>query len=220
MLKIANPRPAAVYAPGDGTEQEGVRPVLGDRRLYLLDRRTERVENLALSVVERPILRLHLFYAAMGSEHGAAVFVADHLTSLGSDKLERVAVVGAFLDLGCDVIVDRTELGSHWYYDRATRFDFRTVGMLVEDLTSMETLSLAVWNQWSTGPETGHLTAFPTNLRLGYRDARLRVKELVEFAGMSIADAAARVMVEGYRNAKERRIWYPQAVRCALEHGL
>lgn len=220
MPKIDNPRPAAVYAPGDGTALRALYPLLLNRRLYMLDDRTETIEDLALPVVDRPILRMHLFHARMGCPSWAEVLIADHLTSLGSDERECVAVVGAFLQLGREVIVAGAELGSDWYRGRIARVGYAAVGPLIDDLLSTKTWPITAWEQWAASPKTSHQDILPTSLCLNYKDARLRVKELVELGGMTKAGAADQVMVEGYPNADDRRIWYPQAVRDALEQGL
>lgn len=220
MPKINNPRPAAVYAPGDGKELLALHPLLDERRLYVLDSRTETVEDLVLPVVDRPVLRLHLLFVRVGPEFGTDIFVADHLTSLGADERERVAVVGAFLQLGCEVVVDGAELDSAWYRARVGKLGFGNIGPLIESLVSTSTIPPAVLEVWRSDPDRGELSLLPTSLHLRYDEARLRIKELVEFDGLSHTEAAARVMVEGYRNADGRRIWYPKAVRDALKKGL
>ena len=105
MPKINPARPAAVYAPDLPGAQEALLPVLTDRRLDLLDRRTETLADLQKSVMDRPVLRLHVLHAAMGAEYGAAVFVTDSLATISGDPAQRTAVVGALLETGCKVVV-------------------------------------------------------------------------------------------------------------------
>jgi hypothetical protein len=220
MPKINEARAAALYVPGPPGSQEVLFPLLKERRLYVLDRRCEAVEDLVLSVVGRPVLRLHLIHARARPGLGAEVFVADHLASLGSDERERVAVVGAFLQLGCDVIVDGAELDSAWYRDRVRRLGFAAIGPLIESLLTTKTVPCDVMDQWRTDPNISELSLLPTSLDHDYNNARLRIKELVEFEGYTPTQAAARVMVEGYPNAQDRHVWYPKAALDALENGL
>lgn len=220
MPKINPARAASVYAPDLPGAQDALLPVLTERRLYVLDRRTETLADLQRSVMDRPVLRLHVLHAAMGPEHGAAVFVTDSLATLSGDPVERVAVVGALLDVDCEVVVGGEDLDGAWYQRRARELGFGPVGALVDGLLAFADDPDRLWGRWSTGQSNGALTVLPTSLSLGYNATRLRIKELSEVHGMPAARIAERLLAEGHRNRERRHVWYPQAVRDALEAGL
>lgn len=124
--------PAAVYAPDLPRVQERLLPVLTASRLYVLDDRTEALEHLSLPAVSKPVLRLHLLHASMVAEHGAAAFVTDDLATVSGDETERVAVVGALLQVGCQVITGDVEIDGRWYQDRVRRLGYAAVGPVIE----------------------------------------------------------------------------------------
>lgn len=218
-MPATNPfRPAAVYAPGLPGSQDALLPVLTDRRLYVLDRRTESLADLQKPVLARPVLRLHMLHASMGREFGAEVFVTDSVATLG-DEIERVAVVGALMQVGCEVVIDGREVGSRWYQARVRAIGYPTIGPTVERLLNFVDDAQQLWGRWSA-EDTKRMTVLPTSLDLRYDDARLRVKELAEFDGLTVAQIADRLAAEGHLNAGRRHVWYPKAVRVALEHGL
>ncbi len=190
------------------------------RRLYLLDERTETLHDLALPVLVRPVLRLHMLYASMGAEYGASAFVTDSLATISADETERVAVVGALLQTGCQVIVGNEEVDGRWYQDRVRRLGYDVVGPVVEALLAFTDDAERLWGHWPTAKTDAFLTVLPTSLSLRHSDARLRAKELREFDGLTIAQIADRLAAEGHRNRDHRHVWYAKAVRDALEQGL
>lgn len=218
MPKINAFRPAAVYAPDLPGAQDALLPALTERRLYVLDKRTEALSHMALPVLDRPVLRLHLLHASMGEQHGAACFVTDSLASLG-DETERVAVVGALLQVGCQVVVADGELDGRWYQARVRDAGYAAVGPTIERLLDYKDDAQGLWGTWAAA-DTTRLTVLPTSLDLRYADARLRTKELSEIYGLTVAQIADRLAAEGHANADRRHVWYPKAVRQALEQGL
>ncbi len=218
-MPATNPfRPAAVYAPDLPGSQDALLPVLTARRLYVLDRRTESLGDLHEPVLSRPVLRLHMLHASMGEEFGAAVFVTDSLATLGNE-VERVAVVGALMQVGCEVVVDDQDIDGRWYQDRVRDLGYSAVGPTIEQLLNFADDAQGLWGK-SAAADTKRITVLPTSLDLRYDDARLRVKELAEFAGLTVAQIADRLAAEGHLNAGRRHVWYPKAVRVALEQGL
>ncbi len=220
MPKLDPPRPAAVYLPDLAGAQDALRSTLTSRRLYTLDRRTELLPDLRLPVVDRPVLRLCILHALVGPGTGAAVFVSDSLATLG-DASERVAVVGALLQAGCEVVVAGEDLTGSWYSSRVQRLGWNAVGHIIDGLLTTETMPQSVWNErWPIGGKVSPLAILPTSLTLTYAEARLRAKDLYELERMPIKDIAPVLMAEGYLNADGRRIWYAKAVRDALGQGL
>jgi hypothetical protein len=211
-------RPAAVYAPDLPGSQDALLPVLTARRLYVVDRRTESLDDLRKPVLSRPVLRLHMLHAAMGPESGAAVFVTDSLGTLG-DEVERVAVVGALMQVGCEVVVDGQEVDGRWYQDRVRDLGYSAVGATIERLLNFVDGAQGLWGPWAAA-DRKRITVLPTSVDLRYDDARLRAKELAEFDGLTVAQIADRLAAEGHLNAARRHVWYPKAVRVALELGL
>ncbi len=155
MPKINPYRPAAVYAPDLPGAQERLLPVLTARRLYVVDDRTEAVQHLSLPVASKPILRLHLLHASMGAKHGAAAFVTDDLATVSGDETERVAVVGALLQVGCQVIVGGTEIDGRWYQDRVRRLGYAAVGPIIEVLLGFTDDPDKLWRHWPTARTEG-----------------------------------------------------------------
>lgn len=217
MPKIRPPRSAAVYAPDLPGAQDAFLPLLADRRLFVHDTRTESLADLALPVAQRPVLRLFLLHARIGEEYGAGVFVTDSLATIGDTETEHVAVVGALLHLGCEVVVDGQDLDNRWYQQRARTLGFAAVAQVMDELAGPLHV---VWKRWPSDGSDGEPTFLPTSLTRTYRDARMRVKELVELEQIPVGQVPAMLMVEGHVNADDRRIWYPKAVRQALEQGL
>lgn len=220
MPKINPARPAAVYAPDTLGAQDALLPVLTERRLYVLDRRVESLDALQKPVMDRPVLRLHVLHAAMGPEHGAAVFVTDSLATISGDPVERAAVVGALLETGCEVVIAGQDVDKSWYMNRVNELGIDAVDELVEGLLSFRDDPDRLWGSWSTGTTEGALTVLPTSLHMTYADARMRIRDLSDWAGMKPAQIAERLIAEGHRNRERRHVWYPQAVRDALEAGL
>jgi hypothetical protein len=217
MSKIRPPRSAAVYAPDLQGAQDAFLPLLADRRLFVHDTRTESLADLALPIALRPVLRLFLLHAKIGEEYGAAVFVTDSLGTIGDSEAEQVAVVGALLHLGCEVVVGGEDLDSRWYQPRVRALGFNFVAKVMDELLGALTV---VWERWPPDGDAAGLTILPTSVTLTYRDARLRVKELIELDKVPVGQIPTRLMAEGHVNARDRRIWYPKAVRQALEKGL
>jgi hypothetical protein len=217
MPKIRPPRSAAVYAPDLPGAQDAFLPLLTDRRLFVHDTRTESLADLALPVGRRPVLRLFLLHAKIGEEYGAAVFVTDSLGTIGDSEAEQIAVVGALLHLGCEVVVGGEDLDSRWYQPRVRALGFNAVAKVMDELLGALTV---VWERWPPDGDAAGLTILPTSVTLTYRDARLRVKELIELDKVPVGQIPTRLMAEGHVNARDRRIWYPKAVRQALEKGL
>jgi hypothetical protein len=211
-------RPAAVYAPDLPGAQDALLPVLTARRLYVLDRRTETLDDLHKPVLSRPVLRLHMLHASMGAEFGAVAFVTDSLATLG-DEVERIAVVGALMQVGCSVVVGGKDIDGRWYQDRVRNVGYPAVGPIIERLLNFVDDAQELWGAWAA-TDTKRMTVLPTSLHLRYADARLRVKELSEFEGMTVAQIADRVAAEGHPNAGSRHVWYAKAVRAALAQGL
>ncbi len=218
-MPATNPfRHAAVYAPDLPGAQDALLPRLIARRLYVLDRRTETLDDLQKPVLSRPVLRLHMLHAAMGPESGAAVFVTDSLATLGYE-VERVAVVGALMQVGCEVVVDGQDLDGRWYQDRVLDVGYSAVGPTIDRLLNFVDDAQGLWGEWAAADKQ-RITVLPTSLDLRYDDARLRVKEPAEFDGLTIAQIADRLAAEGHHNAGRRHVWYPKAVRIALRQGL
>ncbi len=207
MPRINPARPAAVYAPDLPGAQDALLPVLTERRLYVLDRRTEALDDLQKPVMDRPVLRLHVLHAAMGPEHGAAVFVTDSLATISGDLVERVAVVGALLDVECEVVVGSQELDGAWYQRRASELGYGAVGRLVDGLLAFKDDPDRLWGCWSTGQTDGALTVLPTSLGMTYAATRMRIKELSEIHDMPAARIAERLLAEGHRNRERRHVW-------------
>ncbi len=159
-----------------------------------------------------------MLHAAMGPESGAAVFVTDSLATLGGE-VERVAVVGALMQVGCEVVVDGQDLDGRWYQDRVHDVGYSAVGPTIDRLLNFVDDAQGLWGEWAAADKQ-RITVLPTSLDLRYDDARLRVKELAEFDGLTIAQIADRLAAEGHRNAGRRHVWYPKAVRIALRQGL
>jgi hypothetical protein len=220
MPKINPARPAAVYSPSVPSAQDALLAVLTARRLYMLDRRTESLGDVDKPVIDRPVLRLHLLHAAMGAEHGAAVFVTDSLATISADRAERVAVVGALLQVGCEVVVNDQDLDKSWYMSQVRQGGLDDVGDRVDGLLAFTDDADRLWRRWATGDPSGGLTILPTSLSMRYADARMRIRDLTDFEQMKPAQIAERLLAEGHRNAQSRHVWYPQAVRDALEAGL
>jgi hypothetical protein len=220
MPKINPARPAAVYLPAVPEAQSLLLPVLTERRLYVLDSRTETLDDLQKSVMERPVLRLHVLHAAAGPEHGAAVFVTDSLATISPDPEERTAVIGALLETDCEVVVDGVNLDKDWYMSRVRGSDIGKIDDLVEGLLSFRDDASRLWGRWSTWETDGPLTILPNSLGIGFADTRMRIRDLAEFEQMKPAQIAERLLAEGHRNAQRRHVWYPQAVRDALAAGL
>jgi hypothetical protein len=218
MPAINRFRPAAVYAPDLPGSQDALLPVLTARRLYVLDRRTETLGDLQKPVLSRPVLRLHMLHAAMGPEWGAAVFVTDSFATLG-DEVARVAVVGALMQVGCEVVVDDQNVDARWYQRRVHDLGYSAVGPTIDRLLNFTDDAQQLWGAWAAA-DMKRITVLPTSLDLRYDDARLRVKELTEFDGLTVAQIADRLAAEGHLNAGRRHVWYPKAVRVALEQGL
>lgn len=222
---MSKPRPfhpAAVYAPDLPGAQAARLPILTARRLFILDDRTELLADLTLPVADRPVLTLHMLHASMGGEYGAQAFVTDALATIGDTEAEQVAVVGTLLQVGCRVIVGEHELNGAWYQPRVRRLGYSAVGPVIDSLLDFRAHD-RLWREWPTAKTHGALTVLPTSLKLGYADARLRVKELIEFrehGRLTVAQVGDRLAAEGHPNAEGRRLWYPKAVREALEQGL
>lgn len=172
------------------------------------------------TIVSKPVLRLHLLHALMGAEYGAAAFVTDDLATVSGDETERVAVVGALLQVGCQVVVGDAEIDGRWYQDRVRRLGYAVVGPVIEALLGFTDDPDRLWGHWPTSKTGGMLTVLPTSLGLRHADARLRAKELREFDGLTVAQIVDRLAAEGHRNSDARHVWYTTAVRQALEQGL
>ncbi|GAC1439381.1 MAG: hypothetical protein NVSMB55_00650 [Mycobacteriales bacterium] len=217
MPKIIPTRPAALYAPDLPGAREALLPVLTARRLFAVDDRSERLADMDLPVLQRPVLRLNMLHAMVGGPYFADVFVTDSLGTISSDETERVAVVGALLEMEREVVVGGQDLDRRWYQDRAARLDFGVLTGLVEALQQWD--GVAIWEQHADA--TGARRAvLPSTVTMTNREARLRAKELIECEGLTPQQAADRLMAEGHVNEADRRTWYPKAVRAALDAGL
>jgi hypothetical protein len=118
------------------------------------------------------------------------------------------------------VIVGDAELDGRWYQDRVRRLGYAAVGLIIEVLLGFTDDPDELWRHWPAARTEGVLTVLPTSLSLRDTDARMRAKELREFDGLTVAQIADRLAVEGHRSSDARHVWYARAARQALEQGL
>jgi len=123
------------------------------------------------------------------------------------------------MQVGCEVVVDGQDVGGRWYQGRVRDVGYPAVGPTIERLLNFTDDAQRLWGKWAAA-DTTRMTVLPTSLDLRYGDARMRVKERAELDGLTVAQIADRLAAEGHRNAGCRHVWYPKAVRDALEQGL
>lgn len=218
-----HPRPALVYT--DPRNRGDVNEYLHDLGLYRYDDMQESERDLHRPVLERPILHRVMLYAvasqsrdALGDERGTvpAVFVADHLASLGPDRRTQAAVVGVLMHCGLQVHTDYQPLGGSWYVDQVRSTGaFPEIDALMHDLMDVLTLDEAYAQTWRDR-HGGDLWVLPTALGRGWSHARVRALQLLA-DGLTQNAIAHTLSVEGYQNRHGAVRWYAKAVREAIE---
>jgi len=216
------PIPALVYA--DPSARDDVNEYLRSQNWYRLDDLQETETDLTRPSEERPILHRIMVYA---STHGAVetqpvedgrfvspeVFVTDDLKTLGPDMRSQVAVIGAVLACDLEVHVNFEPINHRWFYKQMRHLGGRSeISPILDamlDVTRWDEEKSALWQQFlPDGP-----WFLPTSLTRGWRQARERIRVLVDEEKMSYKDVAGQVMVEGYKNKHGRFVWYEKSVR-------
>lgn len=197
---------ALVYSTTSSTRNE-INDYLMSQHLYRYDDIHEEISDRNRPSAQRPILRKSMMYAAMSGAQVIAprVFVTDHLSTLGPDRISQAAVVGALLTYGLRVHADYREIEGDWYYKQ-----IRALGFLRIDPIMRSLMSLKAEDEGASG-------VVCTSLHRWYGEAVLRVHELVDQEELSFTQSAAVLTVEGYHNRKGRVRWYPKAAHLAYK---
>ena len=208
------PQPALVYT-ATISKRDEINKYLTSQRLYRYDDVQEAASEMGRPSAERPILRRNMLFAAIGGAQtpdttddeliAPRVFVTDHLSALGPDRLSQVAVVGALMDLGLHVHADYGEIDGNWYVGQVRAVGFPQLNLMMESLLHMKV---------EDAGESGFLS---TTWSRQWGQACRRAQELVDQEGMSFTQAAPILTVEGYHNRKARVRWYPKAVHQAYK---
>jgi len=66
------------------------------------------------------------------------VFVTDHLSSLGQNRMGQVAVVGALMDLGLHIHADFHEIEPNWYVGQIQALGFPQLSLTMLSLLQMK----------------------------------------------------------------------------------
>ena len=208
-------QPALVYTPGaDADTRAAIDDFLHAHLLFRVDDVQEAPEDALLPSVDRPMLRRAMLYAPAGF---AEVFVTDRVASLGLDEVSQVAVVGALLSCGLDVVaVEEGDLDGRWYQNKVKAVGFPRIDSIMKALGDNAQVPQAFVDRWREA-RGGDRWLLPTSTERGPLAARARVRELRDVHRLTWEEIRQCLLVEGYENENERVTWYSQSVRAAYK---